>query len=130
MQIPLPGIPFGPNRVLGGMLFRIRRYRFREIAMKRLILAVTFSIGFSHAVLAQGKPVPEIPFESVPHFLKMPPNLYLGEAAGVAVNSKGHVFVFSRGNTTGPAYGAGAAQLLEFGPDGAYLREIGQNLYA
>ena len=79
---------------------------------------------------AQGKTVPEIPFESVPNFLKLPPNLYLGEAAGVAVNSKGHVFVFSRGNSTGPAYGAGAAQLLEFGPDGTYLREIGHNLYA
>jgi len=53
-----------------------------------------------------------------------------GEAAGVAVNSKGHVFVFSRGNSTGPAYGATASQLLEFGPDGRFLREIGKNLYA
>ena len=74
--------------------------------------------------------VPEIPFESVPNFLKLPPDLYLGEAAGVAVNSKGHVFVFSRGNSTGPAYAATAAQLLEFGPDGRYIREIGKNLYA
>jgi streptogramin lyase len=46
------------------------------------------------------------------------------------VNSKGHVFVFSRGNSTGPAYGATAAQLLEFAPDGKFLREIGRNLYA
>src|SRR5271166_5474678 len=76
------------------------------------------------------QPVPEIPFDSVPNFLKMPPDLYLGEATGVAVNSKGHVFVFSRGNTTGPAYAASAAQLLEFGPDGRFVREIGHNLYA
>ena len=48
----------------------------------------------------------------------------------MAVNSKGHIFVFSRGNTTGPAYAAAAAQLLEFGPDGHYIREIGHNLYA
>jgi DNA-binding beta-propeller fold protein YncE len=74
--------------------------------------------------------VPEIPFDSVANFLKLPPDLNLGEAAGVAVNSKGHVFVFSRGNSTGPAYGATASQLLEFGPDGKYLREIGKNLYA
>ncbi len=74
--------------------------------------------------------VPEIPFESTPNFLKLPADLYLGEVAGVAVNSKGRVFVFSRGNTTGPAYGAAAAQLLEFGPDGRYVREIGRNLYA
>jgi DNA-binding beta-propeller fold protein YncE len=46
------------------------------------------------------------------------------------VNSKGHVFVFSRGNTTGPAYAASAAQLLEFGADGKFIREIGHNLYA
>ena len=74
--------------------------------------------------------VPEIPFESVPDFLKLPPDLYLGEATGVAVNSHGHIFVFSRGNSTGPAYGATAAQLLEFGPDGEFIREIGHNLYA
>jgi DNA-binding beta-propeller fold protein YncE len=56
--------------------------------------------------------------------------LYLGEVAGVAVNSLGHVFVFSRGHTTGPAYGAAAAQLLEFDGDGKFLRQIGHNLYA
>jgi sugar lactone lactonase YvrE len=79
---------------------------------------------------AQQTPVPEIPFRSVPDFLQLPPDLYFGEVAGVAVNSKGHIFVFSRGNTTGPAYGASSAQLLEFDADGRFLREIGHNLYA
>jgi hypothetical protein len=73
---------------------------------------------------------PEIRFRSVPDFLRLPPDLYLGETVGVAVNSKGHIFVFSRGNTTGPAFAASAAQLLEFTPDGKFLREIGHNLYA
>jgi len=54
----------------------------------------------------------------------------MGEASSVAVNSKGHVFVYSRGNSTGPAYGATASQLLEFAPDGKYIREIGHNIYA
>lgn len=80
--------------------------------------------------LGQSSPVPEIPYRSVADFLKLPTDLYLGEVAGVAVNSKGHIFVFSRGNTTGPAYGASAAQLLEFSADGKFLREIGHNLYA
>ncbi len=75
-------------------------------------------------------PVPQIPFDASVDFLKLPDNLYLGEVSGVAVNAQGHVFVFSRGNTTGPAYAAAAAQLLEFGPDGAFIREIGKNLYA
>ncbi len=74
--------------------------------------------------------VPTIPFDSVPDFLQLPPDMFLGEAAGVAVNKEGNVFVFSRGNTTGPAYAAAAAQLLEFTPDGKFMREIGHNLYA
>jgi hypothetical protein len=89
-----------------------------------LILALTGS------VLAQEAHVPEIPYRSVPDFLKLPPDLYLGEVAGVSLNSKGHIFVYSRGQTSGPAYGASAAQLLEFGPDGKFVREIGHNLYA
>src|ERR1051326_730206 len=79
---------------------------------------------------AQTAGVPEIPYRSVPDFLNLPADLNFGEVAGVAVNSKGHIFVFSRGNTTGPAYAASAAQLLEFDGDGKYLREIGHNLYA
>src|SRR5437868_8808537 len=92
-----------------------------------------FSIGLlvllSPSLFAQ-QTVPEIKFDSVPNPLKLPADIHFGEVSGVAANSKGHVFVFSRGNSTGPAYGATAAQLLEFGPDGKYLREIGKNLYA
>jgi DNA-binding beta-propeller fold protein YncE len=74
--------------------------------------------------------VPIITFDSVPNAIKMPKDMHLGEVTGVAVNSKGHIFVLSRGNTTGPAYAAAAAQLLEFKPDGTFVREIGKNLYA
>src|SRR6201996_5874157 len=75
--------------------------------------------------------VPEIPFDSVPDFLKLPPGMNFGEVPGVAVNSKHHVFVFTRSNSAGgPAYGAAAAQLFEFGPNGEFLREIGKGLYA
>src|ERR1700723_4815796 len=74
--------------------------------------------------------VPSIAFESVPNPLHLPPNMYFGEASGVSVNSKGHVFVLSRGNTSGPAYAAAATQLLEFDAKGAFVREIGKNLYA
>jgi DNA-binding beta-propeller fold protein YncE len=98
--------------------------------VKRLALALTLSIAVPLPLYTHAQAVPEIAFDSVPDFLKLPPDLYLGETAGVAVNSKGHIFVFSRGNSTGPAYGAAAAQLLEFAPDGTYIREIGHNLYA
>ena len=74
--------------------------------------------------------VPEIPFDSVADFLKLPPGMNFGEVPGVAVNSKGHVFVFTRSNSAGgPAYAPAAAQLLEFGPKGEFVREIGKGLY-
>ena len=93
-------------------------------------LALLSMLFFATSLSAQQQQAPEIRYHSDPTFLKLPADLHLGEAVGVAVNSKGHIFVFSRGNTTGPAYGAAAAQLLEFAPDGKFLREIGHNLYA
>jgi DNA-binding beta-propeller fold protein YncE len=95
--------------------------------MTRLSLAA-FALAASY-LFAQSDP-PQIRFTADATFLKLPPNLYLGEAAGVAVNSKKHVFVFSRGNSTGPAFAATASQLLEFSPTGEFIREIGKNLYA
>ncbi|HWF11849.1 MAG TPA: peptidyl-alpha-hydroxyglycine alpha-amidating lyase family protein [Bryobacteraceae bacterium] len=94
--------------------------------MKLIVIAAMLA---GTAAFAQDS-VPEIPFDSNANLLKLPPDLYVGEVSGVAVNSKGHIFIFSRGNSTGPAYAATAAQLLEFGPDGKYIREIGHNLYA
>ncbi len=92
--------------------------------MKRILLTALTYCGMSFAQ------VPEIPFDSPANLLKLPADLHLGEASGVAVNSKKHLFVFSRGNSTGPAYAATASQVLEFGPDGKFIREIGHNLYA
>lgn len=92
-------------------------------------VAALFALVAGPALAQQSVPV--IPFDSVPDPLKLPENVYFGEVAGVAVNSKGHVFVFSRGNSAqGPAYGAAAAQLFEFDANGKYVREIGKNLYA
>src|SRR5438477_7069307 len=87
-----------------------------------------FLMAASGVVAAQS--VPMIPFDSVKDPLTLPADLYFGEVTGVAVNSKGMVYVLSRGNTNGPAYAAAATQLLEFGADGKFIREIGKNLYA
>jgi NHL repeat len=97
--------------------------------MKRCTCVFAFLLCIATPLFAQ-QAAPEIPFDSAPNLLKLPPDLYLGEASGVAVNSNGHIFVFSRGNSIGPAYAASAAQLLEFDKDGKYIREIGHNLYA
>jgi hypothetical protein len=71
-------------------------------------------------VKASAQNVPEIPYDSVPNFLKLPPGRYLGEAIGVATNSKGHVFVYTRSANT---------QLFEFDQNGVFVREIGAGAY-
>src|SRR3984893_8750747 len=100
----------------------------REASMKAHLFAL-FVLLATPSFAQQS--VPEIPFDSVPDFPKLPPGMNFGEVPGVAVNSSGHVFVFTRSNTAGgPAYAPAAGQLLEFGPNGEFLREIGKGLYA
>ena len=93
----------------------------------RTIFVVVLALLASPALAQQ--PVPEIPFESVPDFLKLPADMNFGEVSAVAVNSKRHVFVLSRSNISGPAFGALAGQILEFDPNGKYVREIAKGLY-
>lgn len=93
-----------------------------------LLLATTAS------VLAQA-PVPEIPYDSAPNLLKFPNGIYLGEVPGVAVNSHGYIFVYTRTGSTNATLGGsrifthGGSRLFEFAPTGGFVREIGQNLY-
>ena len=65
---------------------------------------------------AKAQNVPEIPFDSARELLKLPSNLYLGEGIGVATNSKGHIFVYTRSQET---------RLFEFDQRGVFVREIG-----
>ena len=96
--------------------------------MRITVVAVIALLLQTPGVAQQGPP--QIPFDSVADYPKLPDGMNLGEVSGVAVNSKGHVFVFTRSNSAGgPAYAPAAAQLLEFGPNGEFVREIGKGLY-
>jgi DNA-binding beta-propeller fold protein YncE len=104
--------------------------------VERFVAASAATLLLSTGLLF-AQQVPEIPFDSAPNFLKTPDDIFVGEAAGVATNSKGNVFVYTR--TGGPALtlgterafvrGNGAARLFEFDPSGRFIREIGQGLY-
>ena len=85
-----------------------------------LLAALLASTSAFAQTPAKAKNVPEIPFDSAPNFLKFPPNLYLGEGIGVASNSKGHFFVYTRSQAT---------RLFEFDQKGVFVREIGEGLY-
>jgi len=81
-------------------------------------------------------PVPEIAFDASADFLKLPSDVYLGEVAGVATNSRGELFVYTRtGNPTvglgnSRLFSHGGGRLFEFDRGGGLVREIGQGLYA
>ncbi len=98
--------------------------------MRRVFVTVILAALALAPVSTQQQTTPELPFESVPNPLTLPNDIHFGEIGGVAVNSKKHVFVFSRGNVSGAAYMAQAAQLLEFDATGKFVREIGKNNFA
>jgi 6-bladed beta-propeller len=58
------------------------------------------------------------------------PNHTIGEAVGVAKNSKGNLFVFTRSGNVGPAKGATASQLFEFDPSLKFVKQWGPDNYA
>jgi hypothetical protein len=104
--------------------------------MKRplnLLVAAAFTIG-AGIVTAQTT-APTIQFDSNPMPLSMPDNIHLGEVAGVATNSRGEIFVFTRtGNPTisigtSRAVSHGGGRLFQFDRNGKYVREIGQGIY-
>jgi sugar lactone lactonase YvrE len=78
---------------------------------------------------------PDIAFDGNINFLKLPANIHMGEAAGVATDSKGNVFVYTRTGGESGALGAsrfftyGGSRLFAFDSTGKYLREIGTGVY-
>src|SRR5712692_4074244 len=83
-----------------------------------------------------GQAIPEIPYDSPANLLKLPEHIHMGEAVGVATNSKGNIFVYTRTGSSAATMGGsrvfthGGARLFEFSRNGAFVREIGQGVYA
>ena len=79
--------------------------------------------------------ISEIQFDSVADLLKMPDGVHLGEVAGVATNSKGDIFVYTRtGNPsvtvgTSRAVAHGGSRVFQFDRTGKFTREILQGAY-
>ncbi len=100
---------------------------------------------FAHALLAAAvlaaipvsaqNAAPVMNFDSAPNPLTLPGDVYLGEVGGVATNSRGDIFVYTRtGHPTlsmGTArpFAHGGSRLFQFDRNGKFTREIGQGLY-
>lgn len=99
--------------------------------LMQAVLTVTVIAGVS----ANAQNAPEIKFDSAPNALQLPAGIYLGEVGGVATNSKGDVFVYTRTGhptiTIGTArpFAHGGSRLFQFDATGKYVREIGKDSY-
>src|SRR5437879_12893793 len=63
--------------------------------------------------------IPKLNYQAVPDFFQLPADQHFVEVAGVAVNSKGHIYVFHRGKHP----------LMEFDANGKFLRSIADDLF-
>ncbi|MEA2874777.1 MAG: hypothetical protein QOH67_5152 [Hyphomicrobiales bacterium] len=107
--------------------------------MKTIFNALTamFIAGVLAAAPATAQsPTPEIKFDSVANALQLPAGLYLGEVAGVATNSKGDIFVYTRTGHPTVTIGTmrpfahGGSRLFQFDRTGKFMKEVGKDTYA
>ena len=104
--------------------------------MKRTIQLAAGILALAVAPLAAQLVVPEIAYDVAIEPLKLPPDLNFGEVAGIATNSKGDAFVYTRtGHPTlslGTArpFAHGGSRMFRFDKTGKYVGEIGQASYA
>jgi hypothetical protein len=99
-----------------------------------VMLAIAAVVAVGASLLAQS--IPDLAYDANADFLTLPSGTYLGEVAGVATNSKGHTFVYTR---TGHAVATlgdertfyhNGSRLFEFDQSGKFVKEIGQGVYA
>jgi hypothetical protein len=104
----------------------------RRNDVMRALLGAMLTAGCG--LLAQNA-APEIKFDSVPNAVQLPPGIYLGEVGGVATNSRGDLFVYTRTGhptvTIGTArpFAHGGSRLFQFDRGGKFVREIGKDSY-
>ncbi len=96
--------------------------------------AVALSLLTSAALQAQAQ-VPEIRYQAVDALSGFPNEIHMGEAAGVARNSRNEIYVYTRSGNPTISLGTsryvshGGARIFQFDANGKYRREIGQNSY-
>jgi DNA-binding beta-propeller fold protein YncE len=83
------------------------------------LLFVTLRAAGQESKATAFQPVPELGYRVAPDFFHAPGGMTVGEASGVALNSKGHIFLFQRATP----------MLSEYDEHGTYLRSLGEGLF-
>src|SRR6267143_6012816 len=103
--------------------------------MNRIIQIAVGLLALAAVPLGAQLVVPELVYDVQIEPLKLPGNLNFGEVAGVATNSRGDVFVYTRTGhptlsmATARPFAHGGSRLFQFDRTGKFTREIGQGLY-
>ena len=101
--------------------------------MKSFIAILTTFIVAAVPMLAQNA-APAITFDAT-NSLTLPDDIYLGEVGGVATNSRGDIFVYTRTGhptqsmATARPFAHGGSRLFQFDRNGRFTREIGAGAY-
>src|SRR5580765_6055607 len=105
------------------------------MTMTRSIHGVAAAAALALGASLAAQNVPEIAFDANADLLKLPDNIHMGEAAGVATNSNGHIFVSTRTGAANATLGSSrtfyksGSRLLEFDQTGKFVRELGVGVY-
>jgi DNA-binding beta-propeller fold protein YncE len=95
--------------------------------MSRLLrfAAIAYACAFVTSIYAAEQdvnlesPVAALGFRAIPQFFSGGPGQRRGEASGVALNSKGHIYLFQRAEP----------MLAEYDPNGSFVRSLGEGLF-
>src|SRR5258705_2361024 len=104
--------------------------------MKRTIQIAVGLLALAAVPLGAQLVVPELTYDVQIEPLKLPGNLNFGEVAGVATNSKGDVFVYTRTGhptlslATARPFAHRGSRMFRFDKSGKYDGEIGHGSYA
>jgi DNA-binding beta-propeller fold protein YncE len=90
-----------------------------EIQRCRLLILAAIFVAVSTFTCRGQEQIPKLNYEAVADFFQLPAGEHFVEVAGVAVNSKGHIYVFHRGKHP----------LMEFDASGKFLRSIADDLF-
>jgi len=89
-----------------------------SLEVMKLVAVAFLGVAMFEQALGE-QPIPKLNYEVVPDFFQLPAGENFVEVAGVAVNSKGHIYVFHRGKHP----------LMEFDSSGKFIHSIADDLF-
>src|SRR3954465_4665358 len=102
-------------------------------AFMKFAVALCGAIALATTVIAQNAPT--INFDPAQHAFTPPDDIYPGEVGGVATNSRGDIFVYTRTGhptmsmATARPFVHGGSRLVQVSRNGKYTPERGQGVY-